>query len=53
VTSGGPTAGPTRGEGKQAGSKRNIDFFIYSNNFQMSSNCFDPKVDIPSSKNFK
>jgi hypothetical protein len=28
-------------------------FLIYSNEFQTSSNCFDQKVDLPSSKNFK
>jgi hypothetical protein len=30
-----------------------LNFFIYSNNFQTSLNYFDPKVDLPSSKNFK
>jgi hypothetical protein len=33
--------------------QRNSNFFIYSDNFQMSSNCFDKKVDLPSSKSFK
>jgi hypothetical protein len=30
-----------------------VKFFIYSNNFQTSSNYFDQKVDVSSSKNFK
>jgi hypothetical protein len=30
-----------------------VESLIYSNNFQMSSNCFDQKVDLPSSKKFK
>jgi hypothetical protein len=41
--------------GKRSGSgpKKQWNFLIYSNNFQMSSNCFDQKVDLPRSKNFK
>jgi hypothetical protein len=38
-------AGLTRGEGKRAGPKRNSKKITYSNNFQTSSSCFDPKVD--------
>jgi hypothetical protein len=30
-----------------------VKCFIYSNNFQICLNCFDPKVDLPSSKYFK
>jgi hypothetical protein len=29
------------------------EFFIYSNKIQISLNCFDQKVDLPSSKNSK
>jgi hypothetical protein len=29
-----------------------VTFFIYSNEFQTNSNCFDQKVDLPSSKKF-
>jgi hypothetical protein len=47
--------GPVRGgeKGKWAGPIGIVNFLIYSNNFQMSLNCFDQKVDLPSSKNFK
>jgi hypothetical protein len=36
-----------------AGPNRIVKISIYSNNFQMSSNCFDQKLDLPSSKNIK
>jgi hypothetical protein len=38
---------------KRAGPKGIVIFLIYSNNFQTSLNCFDQKVDLPNSKNFK
>jgi hypothetical protein len=45
--------GPARGKEKCAVPKETVEFFIYSNNFQISSNCFDQKVDLSSAKNFK
>jgi hypothetical protein len=46
-------AGPGKKKGKWARPNGIVKFFIYSNNFQMSSNYFDQKVDVSSSKNFK
>jgi hypothetical protein len=46
-------AGPGKKKGKWAGPNGIVNFFIYSNNFQTSLNCFDQKVDVSSSKNFK
>jgi hypothetical protein len=45
--------GPDRGKEKWVGPEETVEFFIYSNNFQTSLNCFDQKVDLPSPKNFK
>jgi hypothetical protein len=45
--------GPARGKEKWVWPKEILEFFICSNNFQMSLNCFDEKVDLPRSKNFK
>jgi hypothetical protein len=45
--------GPARGKGKWAGPEETMEFSISSNKFQISLNCFDQKVDLPSSKNFK
>jgi hypothetical protein len=45
--------GPAQEKEKQAGPKGIMNFLIYSNNFQMSSNFFDQKVDPLNSKNFK
>jgi hypothetical protein len=45
--------GLARGKEKWARPKGIVKFFIYSKRFQMSMNCFDQKVNLPSSKNFK
>jgi hypothetical protein len=45
--------GPEKEKEKRAGPKGIVKIWIYSNNFQTSSNCFEQKVDLPSSKNFK
>jgi hypothetical protein len=45
--------GLAREKEKWVGPKERVKFFIYSNNFQVSLNCFDQKVDLPSSKIFK
>jgi hypothetical protein len=45
--------GPARGKGKWARPEETMEFSISSNKFQTSLNCFDQKVDLPSSKNFK
>jgi hypothetical protein len=56
---GGAARGPHMENMGRLGEKRNgraeetMESLIYSNNFQMSSNCFDQKVDLSSSKNFK
>jgi hypothetical protein len=42
--------GPARGKEKWAGPEEAVEFLIYSNNFQTSLNCFDQKVEFPSSK---
>jgi hypothetical protein len=44
---------PAQEKEKRYGPKGIVKFFIYSNNFQTSLNCFDQKVDLPSSKNLK
>jgi hypothetical protein len=43
----------SRGEGKWARPEETVKVSIYSNNFQTSSNYFDQKMDLPSSKYFK
>jgi hypothetical protein len=45
--------GPAQEMEEWAGSKGIVKILIYSNNFQTSSNCFDQKLDLSSSKNFK
>jgi hypothetical protein len=45
--------GPAQEKDKRARPKGIVKILIYSNNFQMSSNCFTQKVDLPSSKKFK
>jgi hypothetical protein len=45
--------GPAQEKEKRAGPKGIVKILIYSNNLQTSSNCFDQKVDLPSSRNFK
>jgi hypothetical protein len=45
--------GPARRKEKWVGPEETIEFLIYSNNFQTSSDCFNQKVDLPSSKKIK
>jgi hypothetical protein len=45
--------GRPRGRRSGSGPEEIVKFSIYSNKFQTSSNFFDQKVDLPSSKNFK
>jgi hypothetical protein len=45
--------GPAHEKEKGVGPKGIVKILVYSNNFQMSSNCFDQKVDLQNSKNFK
>jgi hypothetical protein len=45
--------GPAQEKEKRGGPKGIVKILIYSNNFQMRSNYFDQKVDLPSSKNLK
>jgi hypothetical protein len=52
----GKTDGVWAGSGKEkkwVRPKGIVNFLIYSKRFQTSMNCFDQKVDLPSSKNFK
>jgi hypothetical protein len=45
--------GAGRGEGQWAGPEETVKVLIYLNNFPTNLNCFDQKVDLPSSKIYK
>jgi hypothetical protein len=49
----GGACGPAQEKEKRAEPKGIVKILIYSNKFQTSLNCFDQKVDLPSSKKFK